>query len=186
VKLIVGLGNPGSKYEATRHNVGFRFVDWLGSRAVWKEAHGGLVASMNDSKDQKVWLLKPMTFMNLSGRSVRRMADYLKIPMSDVSVIFDDLDLSPLQVKARVGGGHGGHNGIRSLLEELPSGDFLRIKVGIGHPRSLVETKDSGPVSFDVSAWVLGALPESRWLEYESTAWPEVLKRLKEHQGLQF
>lgn len=148
--LIVGLGNPGSQYEATRHNIGFLFIDELAAQLQALPAQSrfqGLVQKANWGT-VSLQLLKPLTFMNLSGRSVRECATFFKIPAENIIVIFDDLDQAPGAVRMRFGGGHGGHNGMRSLMAELGTDKFHRIKVGIGKPEHKSAT----------TGWVLGKL----------------------------
>jgi PTH1 family peptidyl-tRNA hydrolase len=135
--LVVGLGNPGKQYENTRHNVGFMFLDSLA-----EEFHGSFVfqSKFNAFYTKISWhgleliLAKPQTFMNLSGHSVQQILSYFKLSEVKLIVIFDDLDQTPGAVKMRLGGGHGGHNGMRSILEHTQSDKFCRIKVGIGKP----------------------------------------------------
>ena len=136
MKLIVGLGNPGSKYEHTRHNIGFQIIDQCARMMnipLTNDKFKGLFgfATING---EKVFLLKPMTFMNLSGESVRPLMDYYKMEIDDLLVIYDDLDLPPGKIRLRQKGGHGGHNGIRSLIAHLGTDEFKRIRVGIGRP----------------------------------------------------
>lgn len=136
VKLIVGLGNPGKKYDDTRHNIGFRVIDELAKNFqinVNQEKFKG-VYGFETIKGEKVFLLKPLTFMNLSGESVKPLMDYYKISVDDVVVVYDDLDLPPGKIRLRQKGGHGGHNGIKSLLAHLGTENFKRIRVGIGRP----------------------------------------------------
>ena len=133
VRLIVGLGNPGSRYQATRHNAGFWFVDEYAARrgVALKTAarYRGEVAECDG-----VWWLKPSTFMNLSGQSVAALAGFYKIPLSDILVVHDELDLPPGTARLKQGGGHGGHNGLRSMITEMGGADFWRLRIGIGHP----------------------------------------------------
>ncbi len=134
IKLFVGLGNPGEKYTATRHNAGFWWVDLIAH-------HTGTVLNM-DSKmygivgkpNQDSWLLKPTTFMNASGKSVAAIANYYKIMPEEILVIHDELDLSVGQAKLKFGGGHGGHNGLRDIHAALGTSDYWRLRLGIGHP----------------------------------------------------
>ncbi len=135
-KLIVGLGNPGSKYQGTRHNAGFMVLDRLAEIArvsVDRTKFSGLCGEGNWLGVRLV-LLKPQTFMNLSGRAVAEAAHFYKIPPADIIVVHDDLDLPFGQLRLKEGGGHGGHNGLRSIIAELGSADFLRVRVGIGRP----------------------------------------------------
>ncbi len=135
-KLIVGLGNPGPKYLWTRHNAGFMVLDRLSHRTgipITKKNFSGLSGEGN-LLGERVLLLKPQTFMNLSGRSVSEALRFHKLSFSDLMVIHDDLDIPFGRMKVREGGGHGGHNGLRSLLQELGSAQFVRVRVGIGRP----------------------------------------------------
>ncbi|GFO66026.1 aminoacyl-tRNA hydrolase [Geomonas paludis] len=135
-KLIVGLGNPGPKYTWTRHNAGFMVLDRLASLsniAVTRKAFSGLAGDGNWA-GERVYLLKPQTFMNLSGRSVAEALRFYKLSLSDLIVIHDDLDIPFGKVRLKEGGGHGGHNGLRSLGQELGSNAFARVRVGIGRP----------------------------------------------------
>jgi PTH1 family peptidyl-tRNA hydrolase len=134
--LVVGLGNPGSEYTATRHNVGFIVVDELARRfgvSVDHEKWQAYSAQL-DLWGSKVCLLKPNTFMNLSGKAVARYVDFYKVRPEQILVVHDDLDMAPGRVKLVAGGGTGGHNGIRSLVECLGTKDFMRLKLGIGRP----------------------------------------------------
>ena len=140
ITLIAGLGNPGAEYEKTRHNVGFWLVDrWaqaLSTRFSPETSFFGEVAKARFGGRQ-LWLLKPSTFMNRSGQSVAAVARFYKIPVEEVLVVHDELDLLPGQVRCKRGGGHAGHNGLRDIQACLGSPDFLRLRVGIGHPRRL-------------------------------------------------
>jgi PTH1 family peptidyl-tRNA hydrolase len=137
IRLLVGLGNPGPEYEATRHNAGFWFIDKvarkLGVALSPERSYFGLAARAN-SGDGPVWLLEPMTFMNLSGKSVAALARFFKIAPSEILVAHDDLDLLPGQVKIKLGGSHAGHNGLKDIQAQLGSADFWRLRLGIGHP----------------------------------------------------
>jgi PTH1 family peptidyl-tRNA hydrolase len=135
-KLIVGLGNPGSKYQWTRHNAGFMVLDRLADItgiSVARKKFSGFYGE-GDWQGDHLLLLKPLTFMNLSGRSVVEALRFHKLHLKDVVVIHDDLDIPFGKVKFKEGGGHAGHNGLRSLVAELGSGDFTRVRVGIGRP----------------------------------------------------
>lgn len=136
IKLIVGLGNPGSKYEETRHNAGFLLLDDLArsysaSYASEKKFQGDLARTNIGSCD--VRLLKPTTFMNLSGESVRAVAGFYRIEANEILVAHDELDIPPGSVKLKQGGGHGGHNGLRDIINHVGR-DFWRLRLGIGHP----------------------------------------------------
>ncbi len=137
IKLFVGLGNPGTEYEATRHNAGFWWVDALARD--WKlsllpeRSYHGLVARANVG-GQSVWLLEPQTFMNLSGKSVGALARFFKIAPDEILVVHDELDVVPGQAKLKFGGSHAGHNGLRDIHAQLGTGDYWRLRLGIGHP----------------------------------------------------
>ena len=132
--LIVGLGNPGSQYAKTRHNCGFRAVDILAQKLsckVDKLKFQGLYGQMN-TPTGKLFLLKPQTYMNLSGRSVLQLSAYFNIPPQRIIVLFDDISLPPGRLRIRADGSAGGHNGIKSIISELGSQDFPRVKIGVG------------------------------------------------------
>lgn len=134
--LIAGLGNPGDKHAGQRHNVGFMAVDAIAdewSFGPWRAKHQGLM-SEGRIGDVKVALLKPQIFMNNSGQSVAALAKFYKIDTDRIVVFCDELDLDPGRVRVKQGGGHGGHNGIKSLHAHLPDHDFWRVRIGIGHP----------------------------------------------------
>ena len=137
IQLIVGLGNPGPQYEATRHNAGFWWVDQLaaehGSRLNAEGKFQGVAGRLKQT-DHEAWLLKPTTFMNASGRSVAAIANFYKIPPQAILVVHDELDLGPGTVKLKKGGGHGGHNGLKDIAAALGTPDFWRLRLGIGHP----------------------------------------------------
>ena len=134
--LVVGLGNPGPEYEATRHNIGFQVVDEVAGRVRvgrWRDACRARVAEGRWA-GTSVWLAKPQTYMNRSGEAVGRLLDKLGVEPDRLVVVHDDLDLPFGAIRIRVKGGHGGHNGIRSILTVLGTGEFIRVKVGIGRP----------------------------------------------------
>ena len=137
IRLLVGLGNPGPEYEATRHNAGFWFIDEvarkLGVTLVPERSHFGLVARVN-RPDGPLWLLEPMTFMNLSGKAVASLARFFKIAPGEILVAHDELDLMPGQAKIKLGGSHAGHNGLKDIHAQLGSADYWRLRLGIGHP----------------------------------------------------
>ena len=136
MKLIVGLGNPGRDYRWTRHNVGFLLVERLGERHGIDLTKRGLKSIYGRGKIGKedVILAKPQTFMNLSGEAVLRLLHFFKIPPEDLIALHDDLDLPFGKIRIRLQGGHGGHKGIRSIIETLGFGGFVRFKLGIGRP----------------------------------------------------
>lgn len=136
MKCIVGLGNPGKKYDGTRHNVGFAVIDELIKRHQIKLDQSKFKGhfAIETLFGEKVIFLKPQTFMNLSGESLRPLMDFYKIEPKDVLVIFDDLDLPVGKIRLRQKGGHGGHNGIRSIIDHLGTKEFKRIRIGVGRP----------------------------------------------------
>ena len=146
--LIVGLGNPGREYEKSRHNCGFRAVDVLAEKLgckIDKLKYQGLYCQTNYG-GKKLFLLKPQTFMNLSGRSVLQLSAYFNIPPQRIIVLFDDISLEPGRLRIRPNGSAGGHNGIKSIIQEVGSQEFPRVKIGVGakpHP------------DYDLADWVL-------------------------------
>lgn len=135
-RLVVGLGNPGLEYENTRHNAGFMVVDLLGENLRanhWKDEAGAKVAVVRLGGEELA-LAKPQAFMNLSGKSVAKLVRRCEVPVSEMVVVHDDIDLPEGDVRVKRGGGHGGHNGLRSLIEQLGNGDFVRVRVGVGRP----------------------------------------------------
>ncbi|MFT6350954.1 MAG: aminoacyl-tRNA hydrolase [Paraglaciecola chathamensis] len=138
IQLIVGLGNPGDKYAQTRHNAGAEFVEQLAARHLAplkpEKKYHGLYAKAN-IKGSIVHLLVPTTFMNLSGQSVSALANFFKIPPESILVAHDELDLPPGVARFKLGGGHGGHNGLRDIISKLGNNkNFYRLRIGIGHP----------------------------------------------------
>ena len=137
IQLIVGLGNPGAEYKDTRHNAGFWFVDQLARRyggSFRNEAKffGEACKVIIEMRD--VWLLKPMTFMNRSGQSVAALSRFYKIPEENILVVHDELDIPAGDIRLKKGGGHGGHNGLRDIIAQLGTKEFMRLRVGIDHP----------------------------------------------------
>jgi len=151
--LIVGLGNPGREYENTRHNIGFIFVDYFAPEiaAGPEQVRFQGIVQKGRWNSHDVILLKPQTFMNISGASVLECMQFFKIPVENLIVVFDDLDQEFGAVRTRVGGGHGGHNGVRDILARVTSDQFHRIKLGIGRPNH----------KGAVTSWVLGKLTSS-------------------------
>ena len=136
MKLIVGLGNPGKKYEHTRHNMGFDVVDLFAEKAqvdIDKEAFKGLVGR-GKVFEEDIYILKPQTYINLSGESVREIVNYFKIDLDDIIVVYDDMALEPGKIRLRASGSSGGHKGMQNIIEQLGSEDIKRIRVGIGEP----------------------------------------------------
>ena len=144
MKCIVGLGNPGKKYKHTRHNIGFMVIDELLRRYNWdldKKKFNGQFA-LEHIQGEKVMLLQPQTYMNLSGESIRPLMDYYNMDAEDVLVIYDDLDLPTGKIRLRQKGGHGGHNGIRSTIDHLGTKDFKRLRIGVGRPTTPIPVVD--------------------------------------------
>lgn len=137
IRLIVGLGNPGSDYELTRHNAGFWLVDQLARGDLRKEARFNALAAKSRIGGSEVWLLEPQTFMNRSGQSVGAIARFYKITPDEVLVVHDELDLPPGAAKLKKGGSSGGHNGLKDITAALGTQDYWRLRIGIGHPREL-------------------------------------------------
>lgn len=144
MKLIVGLGNPGKQYENTRHNIGFDVIDELSdifsiplNQSKFKGLYG-----MGFHKGEKVVLLKPLTYMNLSGESIRAVSDYYQIDIEDIVIIYDDLDLPVGKIRLRQKGSAGGHNGIKSTVAHLGTQEFNRIRIGIDRPKNGMKVPD--------------------------------------------
>jgi PTH1 family peptidyl-tRNA hydrolase len=165
LQLLVGLGNPGAKYSATRHNAGFWFVDEIARQA------GGLFRSESkfhgevcrvSINDQSVWLLKPNTFMNRSGQSVAALARFYKIPVEAILIAHDELDLPAGLARWKFAGGHGGHNGLRDIMAHL-SKDYWRLRLGIDHPgdRSQVVNYVLSKPSYDEQIDISTAIDEA-------------------------
>lgn len=150
--IIVGLGNPGEKYSGTRHNIGFKVVDAIAadfSATMFVDKWDALTAKMNLGSTT-IHLVKPTTYMNLSGRAVAKFVDFYKIQLSHLLVIHDDIDMRTARLKLVKGGGTGGHNGIRSIVECLGGNEFYRLKIGIGRPG-----KDNVSAEIPVERYVL-------------------------------
>jgi len=177
IDLIVGLGNPGSKYEQTRHNAGFWFVEEI---ARLKGAHfrpenkfSGEVCKV-ELEGREVWLLKPTTFMNRSGMAIKQLASFYKIPTENILVAHDELDLEPGTARLKIGGGHGGHNGLRDTIAQMGK-EFNRLRIAIGHPghrdqvsdyvlhRASQDEQISIDNSIDDALRVLPLLAEGSW-----------------------
>ncbi len=136
-QLIVGLGNPGTQYQTTRHNVGFWFLDQYAETqqvSLRPDRHFNAEMGSYPFNEERIWLVKPMTFMNRSGQAIHSIAQFYKIPPTSILVVHDDLDFPPGAVRVKRGGGHGQHNGLRDTATQLSSSDFWRIRLGIGHP----------------------------------------------------
>jgi peptidyl-tRNA hydrolase, PTH1 family len=155
MKLIVGLGNPGKQYEKTRHNIGFEVIEELADKlsiplnqSKFKGQYG-----MGFHNGKKVILLKPLTYMNLSGESIRAIMDYYEINLEDLVIIYDDLDLPVGKIRLRQKGSAGGHNGIKSTVAHLGTQEFNRIRIGIDRPKNGMKVPD----------YVLGRFHEEEW-----------------------
>lgn len=136
MKLIVGLGNPGQQYEHTKHNVGFKVVDYIAGKVnhtPWREEHKALVCTFSH-EGEKILLAKPQTYMNLSGESIGPLARYYKMEAQDIFCIYDDMDLPVGKLRIRINGSAGGHNGIKSVISHLGTENFIRFRLGIGRP----------------------------------------------------
>lgn len=174
--LIVGLGNPGREYERSRHNCGFRALDLLAEKLgckVDKLKFQGLYGQvMRDG--QKLFLLKPQTYMNLSGRSVLQLSAYYQIPPQRIIVLFDDISLAPGRLRVRGDGSAGGHNGIKSIIQELGSDAFPRVKIGVGGKPS---------PDYDLASWVLGSFPanEEKAMAFSQAAAGEAALAIIDH-----
>ena len=172
--VIVGIGNPGKKYENTRHNIGFISIDYMSSLfniKVNKIKHKALVGEGN-IEGERVMLVKPQTFVNLSGESVREITEYYKVPPENVIIIYDDISLEPGSIRIRKKGSDGGHNGIKSIIYQLQSDKFLRIKLGVG----------AKPPGYDLADWVLAKFTDAdikimaKSVETVASVVPEIIK----------
>jgi len=144
IKLIVGLGNPGKKYESTRHNAGFWLVERLAAQhrlTLRKEPKFHALVARLDTASGHAWLLLPQTWMNESGAAVGALAQFHKIEADEILVAHDELDLPAGGVKIKQGGGHAGHNGLRDIIAKLGTPDFWRLRIGIGHPRDVAASE---------------------------------------------
>ena len=178
MKLIVGLGNPGENYSKNRHNIGFMIVDAIVNHyggSAWKKKFQGVASEVTLEKE-KIILLKPSTFMNLSGQSVSEASRFYKIQPSEICVFHDELDLPFLKLKTKIGGGHAGHNGLRSIQQHLGP-DYFRVRVGIGHPGEKSQ----------VASYVLNNFPKNNetdlsiLLQSISEGFPELIKGKQEN-----
>ena len=160
--LVVGLGNPGAKYERNRHNIGFRVVDELARKhglPAWSTKLGGDTTAgivTTERGRERAVLLKPMEFMNLSGFALQRTAAFHKVDADQILVVHDEIDLPFGSVRLKNGGGHGGHNGLRSIHEQLGSGGFARLRMGIGRD------PNARPGAKDAAGWVLSDFPAAQ------------------------
>lgn len=172
MKLIIGLGNPGKQYEYTRHNIGFEVIDALAKEwnaPLTNSKFNGMYATVH-RPEGKVILLKPLTYMNLSGECVRPLMDYFDIDVEDIIVIYDDLDLETGKLRLRQKGSAGGHNGIKSLIQHLGTQQFNRIRVGVDRPPAGMKvadyvlakfSKEDGPIVADAITKSVAAVERS-------------------------
>lgn len=156
MKIFIGLGNPGKQYEKTRHNAGFEVIDYLADKwsiSLDQAKHKGIYG-IGTVKGEKVLLLKPLTYMNLSGESISAVLQFYKAEISDLVVIYDDLDLPAGKIRLRQKGSAGGHNGIKSTIAHLGTQDFNRIRIGIGRPEGRIPVVDYVLNRFSAEEWV--------------------------------
>jgi peptidyl-tRNA hydrolase, PTH1 family len=153
VKLVVGLGNPGDAYARTRHNVGWQVADRLAGLLGASYSVKKFAAQLAEARSggERIWIMKPQTFMNHSGESVGPALKFWKMGPEDLVVVHDDLELDPLRVQLKVGGGHGGHNGLKSVNAHVGTPDYARLRVGVGRP----------PAQVDPADYVLGRFPRA-------------------------
>ena len=178
MKIIVGLGNPGKEYQITRHNIGFISVDDFAEEYGVKFSQDKKFASeiaKTSINNVSCLLLKPQSYMNLSGSAVRKIIDYYKASVADIIVVHDDIDLELGSVRYRSGGGHGGHNGLKSLISCLGVSSFARVKVGIGKP----EIKPGENKQQIISNWVLGPMSKNECKQLTEISLPLVYEYVK-------
>ncbi|HEX9049840.1 MAG TPA: aminoacyl-tRNA hydrolase [Anaeromyxobacter sp.] len=159
MKLVVGLGNPGPEYARTRHNVGFLVADRLARALGAAFETRKFAAELADARagGERVWIMKPQTFMNHSGEAVGAALRFWKVGLEDLVVVHDDLELEPFRVQLKVGGGHGGNNGVKSVNAHVGSPEYARVRVGVGRP----------PPAVDPADYVLGKWPKASEAELE-------------------
>ena len=159
MKLFVGLGNPGENYSKNRHNIGFMAIDAIVNRhgePSWKKKFQGLATEVTLNREKLIFL-KPSTFMNLSGQSVSEASRFYKLPSSEIYVFHDELDLPFMKIKTKIGGGHAGHNGLRSIQKHLGP-DYFRVRMGVGHPGDKAK----------VASYVLNNFPKNNEAELKT------------------
>ena len=159
MKLFVGLGNPGENYSKNRHNIGFMAIDAIVNRhggSSWKKKFQGLATEVTLNREKLIFL-KPSTFMNLSGQSVSEASRFYKLPSSEICVFHDELDLPFMKIKTKIGGGHAGHNGLRSIQKHLGP-DYFRVRMGVGHPGDKAK----------VASYVLNNFPKNNEAELKT------------------
>ena len=176
MKLVVGLGNPGDAYARTRHNVGWHVADRLAGllRTTFSTKKFGAELAEARSGDERIWIMKPQTFMNHSGEAVGPALKFWKLGPEDLVVVHDDTELDPWRVQLKVGGGHGGHNGLKSVNAHLGTPDYARLRVGVGRPAAQAEKAD----------YVLGRFPRADDARLEACVdWVAEAARLCCEQG---
>jgi PTH1 family peptidyl-tRNA hydrolase len=176
VKLVVGLGNPGDAYARTRHNVGWQVADRLAGLLAASFTVKKFAAELAEAKcgGERIWIMKPQTFMNHSGEAVGPALKFWKLGPEDLVVVHDDLELDPFRVQLKVGGGHGGHNGLKSINAHVGTPDYARLRVGVGRP----------PAPVDPADYVLGRFPRADDAQVESSVgWAAEAARLVCEQG---
>lgn len=184
-QLIVGLGNPENKYEQTRHNIGFEAIDALAK--AWRipiaenRKFKGKFGEGVTSSGEKIRLLKPLTYMNLSGQAIRAVVDWYKLPLTSVLVIYDDMDLPLGRLRLRLSGSAGGHNGMKSTISHLGTQNFPRLRIGIGKPKSM-----SGTLERETVSYVLGKFSSTEMQIMEQVLkWTGEAIDLSLHQGVE-
>ncbi len=160
MKLVVGLGNPGEGYARTRHNVGFLVADRLAHALGTEFTVRKFASELAEGRSgrEKVWIMKPQTYMNHSGDAVGPALHFWKLGLDDLVVLHDDIELDPFRVQLKVGGGHGGHNGLRSVNAHVGGAEYARVRVGVGRPAPVVDPTD----------WVLGRWSKEEEAEVEA------------------
>jgi PTH1 family peptidyl-tRNA hydrolase len=161
MKLVVGLGNPGEEYARTRHNVGFVVAERLAAHARARFTAQKFAAELAEARlgRERVWIMKPQTYMNVSGEAVGAALRFWKLDLGDLVVVHDDLELEPFRVQLKVGGGHGGHNGIKSVNAHVGGPDYARVRLGVGRP----------PPFMDPADYVLGKFAKADEAELEAS-----------------
>ncbi|MGL5131584.1 MAG: aminoacyl-tRNA hydrolase [Planktothrix sp.] len=184
-QLIVGLGNPENKYEQTRHNIGFEAIDALAK--AWRipvsenRKFKGKFGEGVTTSGEKIRLLKPLTYMNLSGQAIRAVVDWYKLPPTSVLVIYDDMDLPLGRLRLRLSGSAGGHNGMKSTISHLGTQNFPRLRIGIGKPKSI-----SGTMERETVSYVLGKFSATEMQIMEQVLkWTGEAIDLSLHQGVE-
>lgn len=179
MKLLVGLGNPGPEYETTRHNAGFLVLDMLSDQCniTWGSERSKFRGDVGRGQvlGESCILLKPMTYMNRSGDAVARIMQFYKIPVADLAVFYDDVDVPQGKVRARAGGSSGGHKGVQSIIDCIGDDTFYRIKLGLGRPAQDADR----PVNIDTSDWVLSQFTDDELKMLDEVMFPEAMLRLK-------